>query len=295
MKHALIALLLFLSLSTSASADTTLTWRGQPLSIDIPVGIERVIRFDANKVQVGIPRDLAGIASAESNNGFVYLRAARPFGQKRFRFRDKETGRIYAIDVTASDAGAFQPVHVVDETVEPTIPDPLNIGIEATVDPTWPVQDSLDQDTLDKNTLSNHDDSAATPVEHAPVAHPYTSLTRYAMQQLYAPARLMTPLDDLVSVSVRRTELTALVPGASVSAQILGQWRNLDHLVTALVLHNTSDQVVHLDPRAMRGNQYWLTAALIRDWLSPVNQSGERTGLVVISQQQWTDYPWLQR
>ena len=115
------------------------------------------------------------------------------------------------------------------------------------------------------------------------------------MQQLYAPERLITPLDDLDSVTVRVTELTALVPGATVSAQVLGQWRNLDKLVTAIVLHNHSNQVVHLDARAMRGKQYWLTAAMIEDWLSPVNQAGDSTGLVVISHQQWTDYPWLQR
>jgi integrating conjugative element protein (TIGR03749 family) len=297
MRYALIILFLHTSVTSMAIADTTLRWRGEPLSIQIPVGVERVIRFDAKKMQVGIPRDLAGIASAESNSGFVYLRAARPFDQKRFRFRDKDTGRIYAIDVTASEDGAFQPVRVVDEMIEEPadmlipgqIPGQVEIEAIEVPDPTWSAL--VDTDILPE-------DGAAAPVVpevHEPVKHPYTTLTRYGMQQLYAPERLITPLDDLVSVNVVKANLTALVPGTRVSAQVLGQWRNLDHLVTALVLQNQGTQTVHLDPRAMRGKQFWLTAALIQDWLSPVDEPGDSTGLVVISHQQWTDYPWLQR
>lgn len=291
MRYALIILVLHASVTSMAIADTTLRWRGEPLSIHIPVGVERVIRFDARKMQVGIPRDLAGIASAESNSGFVYLRAARPFAQKRFRFRDKDTGRIYAINVTASEGGAFQPVRVVDEMIEEptdTLIPPETEAIEVP-DPTWSAL--VDTDILPE-------DGDATPVVpevYEPVKHPYTTLTRYGMQQLYAPERLITPLDDLVSINVAKVDLTALVPGTRVSAQVLGQWRNLDHLVTALVLQNQGTQTVHLDPRAMRGKQFWLTAALLQDWLSPVNEPGDSTGLVVISHQQWTDYPWLQR
>lgn len=291
MKALIMLLVLCISILSTAIADTTLPWRGEPLTLQIPVGVERVIRFEANKMQVGIPRDLAGIASAESNNGFVYLRAARQFEQKRFRFRDKETGRIYAIDVSAREGGAFQPVRIVDDMSAPSVPNPPATDITPPTDPTW----SALADTNRIPAGGEDTDESAAREDTAPVNHPYTALTRYAMQQLYAPARLITPLDDLVTVNVTRETLNALVPGARISAHVLGQWRNVDHLVTAIVLHNHSDQAVHLDPRAMRGKQFWLTAALIRDWLSPVNQPGERTGLVVISQQQWTDYPWLKR
>ena len=58
MRYALIILFLHTSVMSMAIADTTLRWRGEPLSIQIPVGVERVIRFDAKKMQVGIPRDL---------------------------------------------------------------------------------------------------------------------------------------------------------------------------------------------------------------------------------------------
>ncbi|MEM7257300.1 MAG: TIGR03749 family integrating conjugative element protein [Pseudomonadota bacterium] len=291
MRSLLTVLMLSLIGTSTVNADTTLPWRGEPLSLQIPVGVERVIRFEAKKMQVGIPRDLAGIASAESNNGFVYLRAARPFEQKRFRFRDKDTGRIYAIDVSAREGSAFQPVHIVDDMNEPSVPNNPGTDITTQTDPTW----SALADTISVAADGEDTDASTAPPDIAPVTHPYTTLTRYAMQRLYAPERLITPLDDLVTVNVSSEVLNALVPGAHVSAQVLGQWRNVDHLVTAIVLHNQGDHVVHLDPRAMRGKQFWLTAALIQDWLSPINQPGERTGLVVISHQQWMDYPWLKR
>ena len=277
--------LLWFCVTVQADNPLELRWRGEPLAITIPVGVERVIKFDAQMIQVGVPRSLVGIAHAESNQGIVLLRASRAFDHQRFRFRDKRTGRIVAMDVTARPGGDIQPLTIIDTLSDQTgshNANPANpaSAVEAVISEAPRVADEQRREPEGEHS-------------EEPQRHGYLSLTRYAMQTLYAPKRLLTPLHDVTPINYTDTRYDALVPGASVHASVAGQWRNTDRIVTAVVLQNVGDKPVRLDPRALRGRQHWHTAALMSDVLAPANTYGDTTALVVISAHKWREYQWL--
>lgn len=278
----LILCLLFAKTGLTSSVETV-TWTGVPINVVIPVGVERVIKFKHSKIQIAIPMALAGIATAESNRGVVYLRASRPFNKSRFRFREKDTGKIYAMDVTASDeSGKLAPIVIVTEddvdvseiTIEPDLPTP--VPPEAQLPTNTPIEQVV---------------QAPLP----PVVHGYTTLVRFAMQQVYAPERLIESVPDIYRVSFNAdVDAINIVPGAKVKARVLGQWRNADHYVTAVYLQNMSAENITLDPRQLTGRHTWKSTALMNGVLTPANTFGDATTLVAISDKKWMEgVQWL--
>ena len=80
-------------------------------------------------------------------------------------------------------------------------------------------------------------------------------LTRYAVQNLYAPLRTVEPVAGIGRVNLRRDlPLTTLLPALPVRAQALAAWRLEDQWVTAVKLTNTASRWVELDPRALQGD-----------------------------------------
>ena len=111
-------------------------------------------------------------------------------------------------------------------------------------------------------------------------AYGYVALTRFAAQQLYAPARLLRDLPGVVRVPVRR-EPVLLVRGGQVIAEPLVAWRAGDLYVTAVKLTNRSEDAVTLDPRTLRGR--WLTAAFQHNRLLPRGDEADTTAAYLIA------------
>jgi integrating conjugative element protein (TIGR03749 family) len=105
-------------------------------------------------------------------------------------------------------------------------------------------------------------------------------LTRFAAQQMYAPARLLQDLPGVVRVPVKR-EPVALVRGDAVEAMPLVSWRAGDLYVTAAKLTNKTDRPQTLDPRTLRGR--WLTAAFQHNRLHEAGSEADRTVVYLIS------------
>lgn len=257
-------LLLTLLLSKSVAGVETIIWDGVAASIEIAVGVEQVIRFEHPTIQVGVPIEHRGITSAESINGVVYLRSAMAFDKTRYRFREKDSGTIYLIDIAARQGIGQQP--------------PIFLKTPDAVPEHSPPEVAEAADTSSKTV-------PALDIE--PVRHGITTLVRYAMQQVYAPARLVTPLPDLYTVSFDSTRRRLnLVPGVQVQASILGQWRNEDRYVTAIYLQNMTHEYVDLDPRYLTGRHTWTAAALMNYRLTAANSFGDATTLVTVSNDQ---------
>ena len=116
---------------------------------------------------------------------------------------------------------------------------------------------------------------------HPPIpSYGYVTLTRFAAQQLYAPARLLRDLPGVVRVPVARNEV-ALVRGASVRAEPLVAWRAGDLYLTAVKLTNRTDRALTLDPRTLRGA--WLSASFQHNRLLPKGDESDTTAVYLIS------------
>jgi integrating conjugative element protein (TIGR03749 family) len=216
-------------------------WRKTPIAIELPVGIERLVHFPG-AVKVGVPPQLQGVLRIQSIAGTAYLLAHQPFASTRVIVRGLDDGQVYLLDLSASAESAGNA--------------PIEIFLP-------------DQPTADRQET-----------ESAPPQYGYVTLTRFAAQQLYAPARLLIELPGVVREPVRR-EPVALVHGGAVEAVPLIAWRAGDLYLTAVKLTNKTDRPQTLDPRTLRGS--WLTAAFQHNRLHAAGSEADRTVVYLVS------------
>ena len=121
----------------------------------------------------------------------------------------------------------------------------------------------------------------------------FVTLTRWAVQQLYAPKRLLNELPGLQRLAVDSTpwrifrcanRIPTVCAGAVIAIPI-ASWQSLNHYITAIRITNTLARQVTLDPRELSGN--WRSAAFVHSRLHANGHPGDSTALVVIS-----DYPF---
>ncbi len=278
--------------ANSPTDSTVMIWRGEALKIAIPVRKDRVIKFDgAKRIQVGVPRNLQGIASAESIRGIVYLRSFKAFEQERFWFRDKDTQEIYVAEISARPDGVFTPIVIVKPASEIS-------QDESTVLPATPITDSAAFENPAQPPLETA--AEQPPVTESEVVgdrelHGKTVLARYAFQTLYAPDRLVSALNNVHPISVERGKrLRRMFVGRDITAQPLAQWKNGHQYLTAFLLSNRSEYDVDIDPRKIRGSEYWDASSFMTDRLAPKDSYGDSTAMVVISDKPYEEYEaWL--
>ncbi len=221
-----------------------IAWRKTPIAIELQVGTEQLVHFPG-AVKVGMPPQLQGALSIQSIAGTAYLLAHQPFSSARVIVRGLDDGQVYLLDLSASAESAEKA--------------PIEIFLP-------------DQPPADRQETGS-----APP---APPQYGYVSLTRYAAQQLYAPARLLKELPGVVREPVKR-EPVALVRGGAVEAVPLIAWRAGDLYLTAVKLTNKTDRPQTLDPRTLRGS--WLTAAFQHNRLHAAGSEADRTVVYLVS------------
>jgi integrating conjugative element protein (TIGR03749 family) len=241
----LVIVLLLQAAGVSAAPDTPerIAWRKTPIAVDLTVGAERLVHFPG-AVKVGVPTQLQGALRVQSIAGTLYLLASRPFAATRMIVRGIDTGHVYLLDLSAvADGGGIGPIEIFLSDEVPAG------GSEPTV--------------------------ASGPPQYG-----YVTLTRFAAQQMYAPARLLHELPGVVRVPIKR-EPVALVRGDTVEAVPLVAWRAGHLYVTAAKLTNTTNRPQTLDPRTLRGR--WLTAAFQHNRLHEAGNEADRTVVYLIS------------
>lgn len=138
--------------------------------------------------------------------------------------------------------------------------------------------------------LDSHEISDA--LEYSP-NHGFVTLTRWVVQQFYAPTRLISDIPGVVRISVDKSPVDLFrcgkriptVCAGAVSSVPLASWQSSHHFVTALHVTNNLSESIILDPRELRGP--WRTAAFLHTRLHPKGQFGDSTMLVLIS-----DFPF---
>ena len=220
-------------------------WKKAPIRLGLTVGHEQRIEFPA-AVKVGVPAAVQPRLRTQSINGTVYLLAHAPFESNRLMVRELDSGRIYLFDVTAAEAGGpSQPIHI-------TVADDRQ----------------SDTDSVAENT---------NPGQQPPG---YIQLTRFAAQQLYAPARVVKDQPGVVRVPVKRDPVD-LLRGGTVEATPLVAWRTGGLYLTAVKLINHTEHPQTLDPRDLRGT--WLTATFQHHRLLPKGDEADTTAVYLIS------------
>ena len=121
----------------------------------------------------------------------------------------------------------------------------------------------------------------------------FVALTRWVVQQLYAPKRLLHDLPGVQRLAVdssvedifRCAKRIPTVCAGAVAATPIASWQSPHHFVTAIKISNTLTQQITLDPRDLRGT--WRSAAFVHTRLHANGHPGDTTVLVVIS-----DFPF---
>lgn len=242
---------LFPAISATAAdpAPERIAWRKVPIAISLRSGTERLVHFP-DAVKVGIPPQLQSALRVQSIAGTLYLLARQPFESTRVIVRGVDNEQVYVLDLSATSDGAGSTSIVIYRPDE------------------------------NKNAADGADAGSGT------LDYGYVTLTRFAAQQLYAPARLLKTLPGVVRAPVRR-ETVSLVRGATVGAQPLIAWRVGDLHVTAVTLTNKTAQPVTLDPRTLRGR--WLSATFQHNRLHPAGSEADRTVVYLISERPFAD------
>jgi integrating conjugative element protein (TIGR03749 family) len=238
-----------------------LFWDKVPLRITLPVGQERLVSFPGD-VRVGIPQPLTSKLRTQSHAGTVYWLAKEAFEPQRIEVRDISGQGIVLIDLSAQQS--------------PGLPDD---PIEILFKPGQSVSaDGLLNTDTDSVPSTGHRKSKQ---DKRPKVAGFVALTRFAAQQLYAPARLLKAAPAIQRVSVSQTPIEHLLRGESLIATPVASWRSGRLYVTALEIKNTGPDAIELDPRQLRGQ--WRAATFQHSRLHPAGSEADTSAVYLVS------------
>lgn len=234
-------------------------WNKLPISFAVPVGHERLLSFPEKVKVVNDDKTLTSDkVSILNNSGTLYIKTKQVFDPIRLRIVVVSTGETILVDLSGVQNGDDLPLEVV---------------LANTVVDTDSTQDS-----------SHHDDKSAKRSAAANVV----SLTRFAIQQLYSPQRLLEENPNIYRTPMYTQKSVVLTTGDSLSAFPLISWRGGDLYVTAVLLRNNLHQTVSLNPNAFLGcwqsiSSYPLTR------LESAGIEGDRSTVFLISSSPFGD------
>lgn len=149
----------------------------------------------------------------------LYLRGKKAFDNKRLLVQLMPQGEVIILNLSASDkVTTNKPIEVLLEGKEENNTQP-------------------NANNVDINTIT---------------------LTRFAIQSLYAPQRLLIIPEGVSRTPMQTRRLVSLIYGASMEARPLVSWHGGAFYVTAIELKNLLNKEVIVDPRRISGN--WQTA-----------------------------------
>ncbi|TVP85725.1 MAG: TIGR03749 family integrating conjugative element protein [Thioalkalivibrio sp.] len=219
-------------------------WDRTPIRVVLPVGTERLVHFPEHAVRVGVPDTLP--LRTLSVDGTVYWQAQAPFAPVRVIVQGlEEGGGYYLLDLEAQESAPAVALAIL----RPGTERPAHVRAGA---PDEPRHQNLD----------------------------YVALTRFAAQQMYAPARLRPAHPQVRPVAVPEGPI-ALVRGGTIEAVPLIGWRHRGLYVTAVRLQNRAPEPAVLDPRDLRGE--WLAATFQHARLLAHGDEADTTAVYLLS------------
>lgn len=128
--------------------------------------------------------------------------------------------------------------------------------------------------------------SSANPQSEAAAELNYASLTRFAAQYAYAPARLVKTPKGLTKTALPKSA-GGLLRGLPVSTQPYATWKTSSGLhLSAVIVANESDNAIELHPKMLRGQ--WLTATFHHYRLLTKGSGADKTVVYLISRNPFT-------
>ena len=257
------ALLCLLLISSYVYGEEIIQYDGKPVSIELTVGQERSINFSAH-VTVGttLSQNQRNLFRIQTAQGFLHIKANKDFESERIQVKRLDSGALMLIDLTARKAGNNS------EDVRIMTPDQNQVA----------GSEFPDNNQTDKERL-------ISPVD----------LTRFAAKQLYAPQRLVKPVNGIqpmpLGIEGAIKIFKGLNRGQVVSKPISGIQGGGFYLTT-IHLVNTSDEIIQLDYLDL--NIPFTHATFQHHTLYPSGQPGDDTALYLISDRPITQIliPW---
>lgn len=243
-------LLLLLMVQVSFAGNTRhMIWDKEPIRITLPLHQERIIHFPqaVKIVDSELDKDVGVMKVQES----LYLNSDKAFVNKRLVVQLMPDGDPVVLTISASnEATDVTPIDVIMAEDMKEVP-------------------NEDEELPAKSTAHENPDINAV------------SLTRFAIQSLYSPARLLVSPTGVTRTPMRTHKNANMVYGASVLARPVISWRGGDTYITAVELKNQLNKTVILDPRKLIGE--WQTATFYPTNTLGARGAGDTTTLFVTS------------
>lgn len=242
-------------------------WDKAPIQMSLPIGQERMITFPT---QVVVDVDDSGhpLTSDElkmlNNDGTLYLTANKDF----------TTTRLYVKEVTGTE----------DKTGNAIFGDTILLDITPTDNADDTPMIVVTKDT--QSSIVNQQPNRQGTQQEDAVS--LVSLNRFAIQELYAPKRLITTPAGIYRAPMHTSKTVHLIVNDNVIAMPLASWRADSMTVTAVLLRNMNNYKVKLTADEVLGQ--WSSAVFYpRVSLSKRGSKNDSTTIFVTSNNDFND------
>jgi integrating conjugative element protein (TIGR03749 family) len=202
-----------------------LVWKGDPITIALPVNKEKRIVFSS---QVSV--DVKGALTPDqlrllNNNKSIYLTALKSFQTARIYVTLKDSNEVVLIDLV-TDEHASNAMQQIDIKKNNILADNSNT-----------VASHVNESTSEAVEVSTQNDDVSV-----------VDLIRFAWQQVYAPERIIKNQSHYTRAPMHTEKFVAdLIYGDKVIAYPESSWVSGDHYVTAVLLRNKYPHKSHID------------------------------------------------
>ena len=249
--------------------DERRVWDNRPLPVLLPVGKEVRWIFPQD-VTVQLPEEIAAkVKTLLPDAHTVYLTATEKFSTARVLATGNKDGKVYILDVTAGGNNVVEDMRLEDPSL-------LEANSAENKSPTnKPTSRLIETETPDQDVPEEQ--PLLDPVEIV--------LTRFAMQTLYAPSRLI-PSSERISRAGNGTPpksfpLIQSTHGERFSYEVVGTWQGFGQYVTAVLVINQSPIRVLVDLTKVLGSFSHITAQ--HHYVGPKGDLTDRTSIYLIS------------
>jgi integrating conjugative element protein (TIGR03749 family) len=235
------SLVLCMKLSFAGSVEHVV-WDKTPIRIKLPLNQERLIKFPMAISIVDSELDeSAGILKIQDT---LYFNAHAAFSNKRLVVQLMPQGEAIVLNLSTNE-------EISDTT-------PIEILMA----------ENNDEAQSSPSTIKSSDINAVT-------------LTRFAIQSLYSPERLLVTPAEVSRTPMQTHRNITLIYGASITAKPLLSWHADNLYVTAVELKNELNKEVTIDPRQILGD--WQTATFYPTNTLKARHNKETTTLFLTS------------
>ncbi|MCE3045380.1 TIGR03749 family integrating conjugative element protein [Legionella sp. 16cNR16C] len=240
-KWLLALMIMTCSIQTFALDAEHILWDKTPIPLDLSLNEERLVHFPQ---AVSIVDNEAGNKIAVLKvQDTLYLKGKESFENKRLLVQLMPQGEVIILNLTTKEKiVANKPIEILLEN---------------------------------KEESSNTTQESANAFDWNAI-----TLTRFAIQSLYAPQRLLVIPEGIGRTPMQTRRQINLFYGASIEARPLISWHGGPFFITAVELRNLLNKELIVDPRQMIGN--WQTATFYpRNTLAPRGKEDTTTAFLV--------------